>query len=180
MGNSRIEKILSAIRNNVNPEELPTPMNRDEALIQALYKNHVAERTHWVEKAEPYVVFDSGEVKVNGTYYDDNDFYISFDAPKPTLIPHTYYRLTFLGKSYVAEYVSANSITFPVDDTGTRINFSCIQDRPYVVGPNKGDMQIPFTTKFVLECIPNDVVHKLDPKFLPKATVVNGEIVWGE
>lgn len=56
MGNSRIEKILSAIRDGVNPDELPTPVNRDEALIQALYKNHVAERTHWVEKRVRQIV----------------------------------------------------------------------------------------------------------------------------
>lgn len=166
--NSRIEKILSAIRNGVNPEELPTPMNRDEALLQALYKNHVAERTHWVEKPEVYPVLESKEITVASTQNDEGyEFYAELvDCEQPTLIPQAYYRLTFMGRSYTGQYISSTILPLK-DERGKRVSLITHFDVPTITGPNIEETAVPFTTKFVLERVTEEVVHKLDPKFLP-------------
>ena len=120
-------------------------------------------------------IYNSGELTVTTTYYDNSQFYCSLPNALPEFIAGDYYRINFAGKSITNIQPINDGFTWNDENRSDwGIGYNGSEDR--IFGPNSGDTAIPFTTTLIITHQSKEVAVPIEEIFIPDTIARKTEI----
>lgn len=143
------------------------PMQK--TVVHPIDKKYLPESLRFYSEEKEEVVIDIVEKEVTGTYYDDTQFYTSWEQePLPSFVGGDTYIVEFCGGKHEAYAENFGFLIFETEDGRYEIHVS--HGNPEYVafyGPNKGVTALPFTTSLKVTR-KYEEVKPINGKYLPR------------